>query len=246
MKLETLARLDQIFLTDPKKFNDPYDCFYHTVINSGEELGGGKLEKFKEHIRKFEPFGCYCLTKSPENLLMWSHYADKHRGICIGYNVEKICDMQQDLFPVNYNFESEYKDFNNMFGDLCGLMCSSISISKSEKKKNDRRIIEILFAKKASNWEYEKEWRILRCLGDSKTDKITTNVDIPDYKRKKTIDPNEAIDSIILGAKMSDQVKEVIIKYIKEKYPKIHLQQAKLSKEGYKIEIMPYNSMLLT
>lgn len=246
IKLETLARLGQIFLTDPKDFNDPYDCFYHTVINSGEELGGGRLEEFKENLRKLEPFGCYCLTKNPKNLLMWSHYANGHKGICIGYNVEKICDIQQDLFQVDYNFQCEYENFGNMFGDLCGLMNTSImlrqqSIDESKKKENDKKIVKILFAKKASNWKYEKEWRILRYLDDPKTNKITANVDITNSKREKTINPNEAINSIILGARMDDQVREIISKYIKEKYPKINLKQAKLSNECYKIKIMPYN-----
>lgn len=246
IKLETLARLDQIFLRDPKDFNDPYDCFYNIVIKSGEELGGVKLKQFKENLRKLEPFGCYCLTENSDDLLMWSHYADGHKGICIEYNVEKICDIQQDLFRVDYNFQREYENFSNMFGDLCGLMNTSImlrqqSIDESKKKESDKKIIEILFAKKASNWEYEKEWRILRYLDNPKTNNPTANADIPNYKRERKIDPNEAINSIILGAKMSDQVKEIIIKYIKEKYPKINLKSAKLSKEGCKIEIMSYD-----
>lgn len=236
IKLETLARLGQIFLTDPKDFNDPYDCFYYVVINSGEELGGGKLEEFKNNLRKLEPFGCYCLTENPDDLLMWSHYADGHKGICIKYNVEKICDIQQDLFQVDYNFQHEYKDFSHMFLHLYGLMHIQ-GADESQKKEDSKKIIKILFAKKASNWEYEKEWRILRYLDDPKTNKTTANIDITDSKRKKTINPNEAIDSIILGARMDAQVKEIIIKYIKEKYPKIHLQQAKLSKEIYEIEI---------
>ena len=29
----------------------------------------------------------YCLTPKPSNVLMWSHYADNHRGICLEFGV---------------------------------------------------------------------------------------------------------------------------------------------------------------
>ena len=30
----------------------------------------------------------YCLSPHPENILMWSHYADNHRGICLAFNTD--------------------------------------------------------------------------------------------------------------------------------------------------------------
>jgi Protein of unknown function (DUF2971) len=29
----------------------------------------------------------YCLTPDPTSILMWSHYADHHRGICLEFDV---------------------------------------------------------------------------------------------------------------------------------------------------------------
>ena len=30
----------------------------------------------------------YCLSPHPENILMWSHYADNHRGICLAFDTD--------------------------------------------------------------------------------------------------------------------------------------------------------------
>ena len=35
-----------------------------------------------------ERLGVYCLAKSPDTTLMWSHYAKNHTGICLEFNVQ--------------------------------------------------------------------------------------------------------------------------------------------------------------
>jgi len=42
---------------------------------------------FENYIRKF---GLYCLTEMPDDLLMWAHYADSHRGICLQFKSDTI------------------------------------------------------------------------------------------------------------------------------------------------------------
>lgn len=44
--------------------------------------------------------GIYCFTKSEDNILMWSHYANEHKGICLEFD-----HSDPDLFTaakVNY------------------------------------------------------------------------------------------------------------------------------------------------
>jgi len=31
-----------------------------------------------------------CFSEVENNLLLWSHYADKHKGACIGFNTESL------------------------------------------------------------------------------------------------------------------------------------------------------------
>ena len=41
-----------------------------------------------------------CLSKEYNDILMWSHYADSHRGICIGYDASKCTNR---IIPVAYS-----------------------------------------------------------------------------------------------------------------------------------------------
>jgi hypothetical protein len=42
----------------------------------------------------------YCLTPDPCSTLMWSHYGDNHRGICLGFNLDN--DVFRNAWEVSY------------------------------------------------------------------------------------------------------------------------------------------------
>lgn len=49
-----------------------------------------------------------CFTKDPTNTLMWAHYADKHKGVCVGFSFEKLKnrifdDRSLRHIPVRYS-----------------------------------------------------------------------------------------------------------------------------------------------
>lgn len=49
-----------------------------------------KDNKFREDIKKSyqiisNQFGIISLTETHRNILMWAHYANSHKGVCIGY-----------------------------------------------------------------------------------------------------------------------------------------------------------------
>ena len=45
---------------------------------------------FKNEINK--RFGILSLTSKPDNITMWSHYADSHKGICVGLDKNILFD----------------------------------------------------------------------------------------------------------------------------------------------------------
>lgn len=59
------------WFSNPMSFNDPFDC----ALVKGEKFNEFFLERKK----------ILCLATEYDNLLMWSHYADCHRGLCIEY-----------------------------------------------------------------------------------------------------------------------------------------------------------------
>lgn len=103
-----------IKFTNPTAFNDPFDCdeelislhideeFLSAFINrklpnkNREEkrkiLKGMLINKMQYKSRFFdelqkqkERFRISCFSKTEMEILMWSHYANKHSGICIGF-----------------------------------------------------------------------------------------------------------------------------------------------------------------
>lgn len=83
--------------------------------------------------------GICCFAESNDNLLMWSHYADKHTGICLEFST-----ANSQLFlaarPVVYTNDCPaFECFNHDHADIAQ---------------------RALF-RKAPGWEYEKEWRLL-------------------------------------------------------------------------------------
>lgn len=85
--------------------------------------------------------GVLCLTEKPFNLLMWSHYADCHRGICIGFDsgMSIFCTFEK----IRYLNERPQLPFG----------CNT--------RVEREHLNQILFTK-AIEWEYEQEWRAVR------------------------------------------------------------------------------------
>jgi len=71
--------------------NDPFELF---VFNVSNPVLRRALKMTKEHTAG--ETGFLCFSRNWKNPLLWSHYADKHRGVCLGF------DIQADVKPVNY------------------------------------------------------------------------------------------------------------------------------------------------
>jgi len=49
--------------------------------------------------------GIFSLSAKHDDLLMWPHYADNHRGICVRFNLGALLDADCGAFPVLYRDE---------------------------------------------------------------------------------------------------------------------------------------------
>ena len=82
--------------------------------------------------------GVLCLSETNDSILMWSHYADCHRGVCLAYDTNDKFFVNAQ--PVQYQRERPRVD----------------PIVQSEEQMLDNAIFT-----KSDAWAYEKEWRIL-------------------------------------------------------------------------------------
>lgn len=101
-----------------------------------------------------EAFGICCLTPVYNDLLMWAHYSDDHKGFCVGINSPLIEVMQHhlasfdctllDLVEVRYTEEMPcFGFYETMLSDDC-----------------DSRLIDLVTTK-SIHWCYEQEYRLM-------------------------------------------------------------------------------------
>jgi hypothetical protein len=124
----------------------------------------------------------FSLTESPENLLMWSHYAENHQGAVIGFNTRStfLCSTRN--------------------GKTRPLVRK---VAYSRKRPEFRNVTEVTFEAayltKSLDWAYETEWR--RMLTVDEADEEVGSVNLVHL-------PEDAISELILGAACPEQTKK--------------------------------------
>ncbi len=97
--------------------------------------------------------GVFSLSQTNDNTTMWSHYADSHKGICIGYRIKKF--HVNNIAP--YLVQVEYKPQEHLFVNAWRLFASSGGGADGEVWQQE---MEKYLSMKVDDWKYEKEWRI--------------------------------------------------------------------------------------
>ncbi|MEJ2671534.1 MAG: DUF2971 domain-containing protein [Deltaproteobacteria bacterium] len=153
--------------------------------------------------------GLYCLSEKNDDILMWSHYASGHRGLCLEFDP-----------AIDAQFANRY-----LFG-------SSLQVIYSEERPvfnvahiGKPREYQKALLTKSIHWRYEKEWRII------KTSLEGGPGPKPFHSRSMT--------GIIFGAIISPENKQKIINWIRRYPTKLSLYQAKINKVKFKLDIEP-------
>lgn len=127
-------------------FDDVNDPFELLGMNLREKIIRQKVKQWGEDMKAV--YGMLCFSANWRSPLLWSHYADKHQGICLGFDV-----------PVNLLRKVEYRQNR--------LTCS--------QKRLKVGVGPILWTK-FKQWKYEAEYRRIvrldecRCESDDRKD----------------------------------------------------------------------------
>jgi hypothetical protein len=105
----------------------------------------------RELLRQYDR-GILSLAKRFNCPLMWSHYGDQHRGMCIGYSVPLAARSQ--LHQVRYGGERNVR-------------ASAVAAMLDGDARARAAVDEAVLLRKAQDWRYEKEWRLLGPQGTS-------------------------------------------------------------------------------
>jgi hypothetical protein len=234
---EDLLFKDSIYFSSPANFNDPFDCgldlsfkkksqryikkhIIQILSDQIPNLNGEQEKKAKNFIdENFEDFnpenieirnslrqnlndfisrtGVCCFAEIKKNILMWSHYANFHKGFCVEFNYKKLEDtliqFNRKNDVITYMNKVIYKKY---YPILSGY--------------SNEDMVDSLFIK-SSNWDYEKEWRIV----------------YSEVNDKKINLPVEVISAIYLGLKIDSNNEDIVKKALSLKKYRIDLYKAK-------------------
>lgn len=166
----------EVWTSSPREFNDPFDCLM-TLKFSENEINN----IFKEWAANKS---ICCFSRNFRNILMWSHYADSHRGFCIGidnYDIEN-----SEIFS-NVIYSKSFLEFDN----------EKIFL-KHDIEQGVNRNWEKILTHKALDWAYEEEVRLILELGEN-------------YTKGRTFHIGQAsITQVFFGLCMSEGDKEIL------------------------------------
>lgn len=233
---------NELYLASAEQFNDPFDVtipfkyredqltpdnIFSKLWQTGKELypdlsdsdlmqkcyeqqqsrrfeSGAYWKEIYEEYKKrnYKNFGILSLTSKKDNLLMWSHYSNSHKGFCVGLDKYHLWNLVGGMLgPIIYQTEFP----------TVGLF-----------DENGPGLTRLIMTK-STEWEYEDEYRITKMFAAKQIFQF----------------PNEAVLEIILGYRMPDEEKDLIVKLAKGKFPNVKLFESKMSLEKFKLDMIP-------
>ena len=150
-RLQELFVDSRLYFPKPSEFNDPFEFKPKRITAETADMDREFVEKYidpalertyEQICAELDEYGVCCFSESRANITMWSHYAERHAGACVGFETGN--GFFKELCHVDYDYQRH--DF-----DL----------------ENDTReeIVRKVMLRKYESWMNEQEWRLLRKPG---------------------------------------------------------------------------------
>lgn len=202
-------------------------------------------DPFFEQVHK--RFRVLCFSRSPEPNLLWSHYANSHQGIAIGFDLSKgnfplgrfpkgfTVDYRPDRvglsIPLDY-YESALRYAVDRPPDGYTTTQSGIFISNADSDSIYLDCLLKILSSKQESWRYEEETRFLYDLTKSKKDGLRKSVD-----RDAAYFGPEAIAEVVFGYKCPIAEIKEFAQLLSAHYPSAKLKYVDLHPYKYKVTI---------
>ena len=116
------------------ELNDPFEL---VAVRQTEKASRKIWDSWRQDL--IDRWGLVCFSKTWRNPVLWSHYGDKHKGFCLGFDVP-----DEKIIQINYTK-------NRLDLDILRLY---------ENGKLDESHMLRLFKTKFYDWRYEREVRV--------------------------------------------------------------------------------------
>lgn len=186
-----LLEKQEMKFSSAEEYNDPFDSKLIVSVDSSIEgilrrldntpLDEGKKQIVRARIRNGEitndKYGrsaqevvdrtvmssCFSGIRpdTPKSLLLWSHYADSHKGLCIGL---RDCSSTE-IAVLKFNVAGSCSDPSSSFAEglfpVYKVIYSESGIAEWRPFEDDIRVFINAHRNKAQCWEYEDEYRLI-------------------------------------------------------------------------------------
>lgn len=108
---------------------------------------GNAFEVIREGIvETIDSYGICSFTANLHSILMWSHYAENHKGVAFGFSLKTLNGSGRKVRKVEYPEKR---------GNI------KISLNSKEIQNEKFEIVNNAFLKKSPDWKYEEEYRLI-------------------------------------------------------------------------------------
>jgi hypothetical protein len=215
-ELEKAYKKKNFYLPKPKLLEISKAFFPDGIIENFKNFYEKKREnEILENNNK--NVGIVSLSAQRENILMWSHYSNGHRGFAVGFNTTKLANsignllIQTFLTSVIYTDdypEIEYfQDYMEKCDDLNLFKCAVTAM-----------------ATKSIWWAYEEEYRLLIFK------KVNTSINFP----------ADSVKEVLLGFQIDEISKKEIINICKTNFPLAEIYVGQRHKSKFEIYFEKY------
>lgn len=146
-----------------------------------------KLKKYYDGVfekNREKHLGVISFSEVWDNLLMWSHYSNSHKGFCVGFNTQKLIE-------------------SNFFNNGCKVFYPN-NYPLVNPFDNDLKKITSIFYNKSNDWGYEKEYRMTKLFGYNRNN--------DEFQKQKIFYfEDNFISEVILGWKISKEHREKLL-----------------------------------
>lgn len=129
--------------TDPQgNLRDHKKQIHQMVMDSKTEAGQRRLAEYV--FKSLDQNGIACFAKDPANMLLWSYYAEGHRGIAVRFNMtrEHLAAIGRLFMPIEVEYTNNFPIVNYY-------------------KATTHQLLRTILGTKSRAWKHEEEWRVV-------------------------------------------------------------------------------------
>lgn len=172
-----------------------------------------------------------CFAPNPDSVLMWSHYADYHKGFVLEYDTEELKsaqpfdengnELKRELYLDKVQYDDQVPDCGEIFYNRVPHYLKNI------EPLWDERLCYMHLFHKLKDWAYEQEWRMWS---------VRENYDWPDEVKYLKIKPR----AVIMGTRMDEANRKTIADAVAGQGIELYVAQRNLKSASFRLDIVPY------